>query len=304
MSIVSVDLVGLVAQGRTSHGDFLQIDLRYMTGGMHVIPSVNDQWIVAWGQSKYILISQLPVNGTELGTLADNPQQGTVQIGSTNPQGQGPLHLNGSLVSANAPLNLGTYTAATRPPATGVPGGTIIYNLTTQKMEVSDGVTWTAVGTGTTGGGGVNGQSVFGEGLVGTKNGTNKDFTTTQDYVGTSTQVFRNGVREFMNVTYTELAPRTIRFSTAPLADDVITADYLGPTPAGGTAVFGETPTGTKNGVNNVFSLTRNFTNGSVQVYRNALRENGFTETAPNKITFTNPPLNTDDLTVDYLASS
>lgn len=305
VGIVSVDLVGLKAQGYTRNQVFVQIDLRYMTGSVHVVPSTGDQWLCRWYGTSYILVSQLPINGTELGTLADNPQQGTVQIGSTNPNGQGPLHLNGSLVSANAPLNLGTYTTASRPDPTSVPDGTIIYNITTSSLESSNGVVWTEVGSGG-GGGGVSGQSVFGEGLTGTKNGTNLSFTTTQDFVANSTMVFRNGLRELLNVTYTEVAPHTIHFNTAPLSDDVIIADYLGPTAASGTSIFGEIPTGTKNGTNLVFTLAHNFTPGSVAVYRNALRESNpanFTETTPNKITFVTAPLSSDDINVDYLAS-
>lgn len=305
MGIVSVDLVGLKAQGYTRNQTFVQIDLRYMTGAVHAVPSKGDQWLCRWYGTSYILVSQLPVNGSELGTLADNPQQGTVQIGSTNPNGQGPLHLNGSIVSANAPLNLGTYSTATMPSPTSVPAGTIVYNTDLHEMEKSDGITWTIVGSGG-GGGGVAGQSVFGESLTGTKNGTNLIFTTAQNFTANSTVVFRNGLRELLNVTYTEAAPNSIHFGTAPLSTDVIIIDYLGPTAPTGTAIFGEIPSGTKNGSNLVFTLAHNFVSGSVAAYRNALRESNpanFTETPPNEITFVTAPLNSDDITVDYLAS-
>ncbi len=80
----------------------------------------------------------------------------------------------------------------------------------------------------------------------------------------------------------------------------------VGPTgPAGtGTQVFGETPTGIQDGVNETFTVADTYTAGSTAVYRNGLREIrgvGYTESAPNQIIFTSPPLGSDMLTVDYL---
>lgn len=149
VGIVSVDLVGLKAQGYTRQQVFVQIDLRYMTGAVHVVPSRGDQWLCRWYGTSYVLVSQLPVNGSELGTLAENPQQGTVQIGSTNPNGQGPLHLNGSVISANAPLAIQAVATTARPDPASLPVGTHVFDSTLNKPIWTTGTVWVD-GTGTT----------------------------------------------------------------------------------------------------------------------------------------------------------
>jgi hypothetical protein len=307
VAIVSVDMINLKATGQTRYQTGCEIDLRLMTGAVHAIPSVGDQWIIQQFAQSWMLVSQLPVMGTELSTLADNPVPGTVQIGSTNPNGQGPLHLNGSLVNLSSPLSLGNYTTATRPDAAVAGAGAIIFDTNVGALMVSNGTSWNQTGSGGGGTIGVAGQSVFGEAPAGGKNGTNLSFTTAQDFVANSTVVFRNGLRELLNISYTEIAPHGIHFSTAPLSDDVIIVDYLGPTAPTATAVFGETPTGAKNGVNQSYTLAHNYVSGSISLYRNSLREQlvaNYTEVAPNQIHLVTPPLSSDDLTVDYLASA
>lgn len=306
VAITSVDVVNLKAVGQTRFQTGCEIDLRLMTGAIHAIPSVGDQWIITQFAQSWMLVSQLPVMGTELNTLADHPVPGTVQIGSTNPNGQGPLHLNGSYVNLSSPLSLGNYTTATRPSAATAGAGAIIFDTTVGSLLVSDGTTWNQTGSG---GGtiGVAGQSVFGEVPTGTKNGTNLVFTTSQNFVTNSTVVFRNGAREMLNIGYTETAPNSIHFTTAPRSDDQIILDYLGPTPPTASAIFGEVPTGAKNGTNQTFTLAHNYVTGSISLYRNSLREQptvNYTEVPPNQIHLVTAPLSSDDLTVDYLASA
>lgn len=70
-----------------------------------------------------------------------------------------------------------------------------------------------------------------------------------------------------------------------------------------GTAVFGEVPGGTQNGINTAFTLAHTFQTGTTRVYRNGIRQRlgvGYTETAPNTLTFTDPPISTAEITVDY----
>jgi len=79
-----------------------------------------------------------------------------------------------------------------------------------------------------------------------------------------------------------------------------------GPTgPSGeGAQIFGETPTGTLNGVNATFTTQYAFRPGSTAVYLNGLREfsgEGYTESAPNTIVFDDPPLSPDRLRIDYI---
>lgn len=73
--------------------------------------------------------------------------------------------------------------------------------------------------------------------------------------------------------------------------------------PGDGAQVFGETPTGVKNGINTTFGLADTPRSGSTAVYRNGLRERlgvGYTESGTD-IVFSTPPLSSDDLSVDYL---
>ena len=73
--------------------------------------------------------------------------------------------------------------------------------------------------------------------------------------------------------------------------------------PGSGVSVNGETPTGTQNGSNVVFTLANDFQSGSVRMYRNGIRgQEGydFTETPPNQITFTTAPNADDAIIVDY----
>ena len=75
--------------------------------------------------------------------------------------------------------------------------------------------------------------------------------------------------------------------------------------PSGANApIAGEVPTGTKDGVNEIFTLVWPFVLGTTAVFRNGIRElrgTGYLETAPNQITFTTAPLVDDELVVDYL---
>lgn len=64
--------------------------------------------------------------------------------------------------------------------------------------------------------------------------------------------------------------------------------------------------TGTKNGTNKVFTLSRNFTSGTTRVFVNGIRYTpgasyDYVETGVNQITFTNAPDSGDLITVDYI---
>lgn len=94
---------------------------------------------------------------------------------------------------------------------------------------------------------------------------------------------------------------------TRPDGARVIVVARPTPGPAGppgdGTQVFNETPTGTKDGSNLVFTLAHIPRSGTTTVYRNGLREVpgvGYTASG-STLTFTTAPLSSDDLTVDYL---
>jgi hypothetical protein len=70
---------------------------------------------------------------------------------------------------------------------------------------------------------------VAGEVPSGTVNGTNTTFTTANSYATATTSVFRNGLREQLNIGYTESGGNAIVFSTPPLSTDLVVVDYLLP---------------------------------------------------------------------------
>lgn len=67
---------------------------------------------------------------------------------------------------------------------------------------------------------------VTGEVPTGTKNGSNETFFVSHPFVAKSTAVYRNGLREVLDVGYSESAPNEIVFTTAPLDTDTLTVDY------------------------------------------------------------------------------
>lgn len=147
VAIQNVDLLGLKAYAYTREESGIEIDLRYHAGAVHCIPSTGDQWIVRRFANTWILVSQLPYNGTELLTIADAPQQGMTQVGSTNPSGLGPTYLNGSVVIATAPFRVPAVATSDRPnPA---PAGTHVFDSTLDKPIWSTGSGWVD-GTGAT----------------------------------------------------------------------------------------------------------------------------------------------------------
>lgn len=105
-----------------------------------------------------------------------------------------------------------------------------------------------------------------------------------------------------------EAAAAAVDVVADPGGAQVIVVPAPGPPgPAGppgeGTRVVGETPAGVKNGINTIFTLAHPPQTGSVSVYRNGLREVagvGFTVSGTT-LTFTTPPLSSDDTTVDYV---
>jgi hypothetical protein len=73
--------------------------------------------------------------------------------------------------------------------------------------------------------------------------------------------------------------------------------------PGNGAVIHGETPAGTQDGTNLVFTLANNFQAGTVSMYRNGLRGTpgyDYSETLPNQITFTTAPAADDAIVVDY----
>lgn len=139
VAILSVDTVNMTAQGQSRQGSVsIVIDLRYHVGAVHVMPSVGEQWTIKRFSTAWVLVSKLPQNTAELLTP---PVEGQVQVGSTGTT-QGPLHLNGSQVTVNAPLAVQTTTALTRPDPSQYPPGTHIYDTDLGRPIWSNGTDW------------------------------------------------------------------------------------------------------------------------------------------------------------------
>lgn len=180
-------------------------------------------------------------------------------------------------------------------PPTGTPDGTKFWR---------DDDTWAVPPGGGGGGAGIN--IVTGEVPTGSINGSNLVFTLASTYNTGSTMVYLNGIRCELGLDYTETTGHTITFSTAPSTGDDLRVDYVIP----GlilSLIAGEAPSGTKNGINLVFTLTQDYLTTTTSVFRNGLREQlsvGYTESGSATITFTTAPLSSDIVTVDYLATS
>lgn len=223
VEIQSVDLINLRAVAATRSSTVVPVDLRYYVGAIHVIPCPGDQWLVRWYGNSWVLDTQLPYNTTELQSLADNPVLGMTQVGNTNPNGAGPLELNGSTVNVKAPLLLEAAATTSRPAAP--PPGALIYDTTLQQVIFSDGTSWNPITS--EAGGGSSYATVIAEVPTGTKDGTNISFTVGHNFRTGTTALYRNGLRERLGVGYTEASANSLSFSTAPLVDDEILVDYV-----------------------------------------------------------------------------
>jgi hypothetical protein len=141
-SIRSVDLINMKAQGYTRQQTNIVIDLQHYVGAVHVIPSEGDMWLVRRFGTAWVLVQQLPYNATEISAVKDTMTTGMVQVGSTNPNGLGPLHLNGSAILANAPLGVKAVASADRPSAATAGAGSHIFDTSLGKPIWSNGSNW------------------------------------------------------------------------------------------------------------------------------------------------------------------
>lgn len=152
-------------------------------------------------------------------------------------------------------------------------------------------------------------QILLNQPVVGTPNGALLAFTTANPF--SSIIVYKNGLRMTPGSgnDYTVTNPTTITFNTAPVTGTIITVDYI----MGSSIMINgsnswmnyEVPTGTKDGSNLVFTAGRAYIPGSMQVYRNGIREattTHFTETSPTAgtVTLSDAPLSTDNIFFTY----
>lgn len=150
---------------------------------------------------------------------------------------------------------------------------------------------------------------VVDEVLSGTINGTNKVFTTASAF--SAIIVSQNGLTLHVGAgnDYTVTGTNQITFTNAPLTGDVLTATYIMGSSVmisgSNSLITDETPAGTKDGTNKVFTSARAYVGGSLEVYVNGVKQGRgthFVETTPSSGTFTfdEAPVSTDIISVNY----
>lgn len=149
--IQSVDLTANppTATALNRYGTTITIDLRYAVGAVHVIPMPDEQWFCKRVGQNWALDRKLPKNTDTLANIVDNPQLGLTQIG-TSGANDGPLLLDGSLIIADAPLQLSSGTDGTLPDPTTIAAGSIAYDGT--EPVFCTGSAWTPMSGGSGGG--------------------------------------------------------------------------------------------------------------------------------------------------------
>ncbi len=135
-----------------------------------------------------------------------------------------------------------------------------------------------------------NSTEVYNETPTPACDGVTTVFTTTYTYTENSLQVFRNGLTLDRGTDYNEGGAFTM--TVAPVANSKILCAYRVNHDA--NWAFQETPTGSVNGVNAVFTFANAYTAGTIIVAVNGLirfKTIDYTESAANQITFTVAPL-------------
>lgn len=136
VAITSVDAVAGRAYGLTRQGANIQIDTKLHVGAVQATPAVGEQWMVQLtsGVQCWTLLHKMPTNSP----ASTIPQTaGQTQLGSS-----GPLQLHGSAIQANGPMQLQKVNAATRPPASSVAPGAMVYDTSLQEILVATVTGW------------------------------------------------------------------------------------------------------------------------------------------------------------------
>ncbi len=141
---------------------------------------------------------------------------------------------------------------------------------------------------------------------TGTVNGSNVTFTLANAPAAGTLQLYRNGVRQQAGAgaDYT-LSGSTITFAVSPLSGDILLADYSCSAPSEpANYVTGETPSGTVNGSNVTFTLAHAPATGTLQLYRQGVRQQAGAgadySLSGSTITFNAAPPSGDSLIADY----
>lgn len=144
---------------------------------------------------------------------------------------------------------------------------------------------------------------------AGTPNGVLVTFTLASTPATNSLALYKNAIRLKPGGADYTLAGNTITFVTAPPTGAVLLADYEVSSSVfsvgTNSLISDETPTGTVNGSTVIFTTSRAYIAGSLEVYVNGMKQvrgQHFTETTPGSGTFTmsDAPLTGDVISVNY----
>lgn len=143
----------------------------------------------------------------------------------------------------------------------------------------------------------------------GTINGSNQAFTTVGNFATGSLKVFKNGIRlKGGGADYTE-GTSAFTMVTAPATGTVLLVDYMvsvGVNSIGTNSnTSDETPTGLVNSSNTVYTCSKPYNGGTLEVFINGVKQvrtTHFTETTPSTGIFTmgDAPLTGDVISVNY----
>lgn len=330
VQITAVDPTSNSAVGQTRQGQQLTINTRYMVGAVHYTPGVGEQWYIQQvGTVNWALERKLPQSTNDLLNVADNPVPGQVQIGSSGVV-SGPLNLMGSTINAQAPISLLSSSTAALPAASTAGQGAVVYNTTTNEIQVSDGTSWNPVGAG--GGTTTPPSSIPWSDLTDIPTTFPSEWSEITNVPSTFPAEWTDitGVPNTFPTTWSSITNIPTTFPTAwtditgipatfpptlptgvPTPENYWCGDgtwKVPPTGGGGGGggvdlTIGAVPTGSINGSNTVFTLAA-FTLGTTMVYLNGVRqEHGidYAETNDTTLTMTLAPQSHDTLAVDFV---
>jgi hypothetical protein len=144
---------------------------------------------------------------------------------------------------------------------------------------------------------------VYGEDLTSQIDGSKTTFVTSAAFINNSLEVYLNGLRQRRVDDYNEISTTQFTIVSPPRLTDTISVDYAIP-PSTVPVVFGETPAGSIDGVNQIFTTSFVYSPNQLAVFLCGVRlrrVDDYIETSNSTFQLVAPPLSGDSLTVDYM---
>lgn len=151
-----------------------------------------------------------------------------------------------------------------------------------------------------------NGLDIWDEDITSTFNGVTTSFPTADQYIAGSLQVIENGIwLQAGGNDYSEVTASNFTMIVAPQTGDQLRVNYV--RISDNASVYNETPTGTINGTNLVFTPAADYYGSSLMVMLNGITlDSGADYTGGPRKTFNMvvPPVSTDKIILAYLVNS